>query len=301
MCHLPRRFRHREHPEGPCALRATLGVSWAAWLTLVAGCTASGHPDFVKFSPDGRRLVYQDARHDRVYVYDLEARQRYAIPGCVACMDREVKRLVLLPRRYRGDKPIADPAPCTLVMITDGKPSLEPLPPLHAGTGYRRVFVEFEPEQTSLLAIIYATSDALKPEFCRRLALAGDRWLDVELPEARRDALPGRLLVPAGTREGGHCYSPVSEPGVVPSGEELGVGVETESRKDSLTYVLRSPDSKYVVRISDGADAWRRMTLTGPGTMNKEIILDKDDAAYDVFDGCVRIMELPVRVFMPNF
>ena len=116
-------------------MRAYLALSLT---TALAGCTASGYPQFVKFSPDNRWIVYEDARYARAYAYDLQAKQKYPFTGRVACLDRDVKHLVLLPDRYCGDRPAPDPVPSWLITLDQAPPDKQPLPPLPTGSGLPR-------------------------------------------------------------------------------------------------------------------------------------------------------------------
>jgi hypothetical protein len=302
MCLSSRRCSHRESPRGRYTIRRALTTSWAAGLTLLAGCSASGHPDFAKFSPDGRRLVYQDARYDRAYVYDLGTRHRHEVPGHVACIDREVQRLVLLPRGIAGGYSAGrGPIPCTLLTISGDSLVLEQLPPLRVNLEFAQVLLEFAPNQTSLLATIYESRYADKPDSCRLLAIGGDTWLDTQIPEARRNTPPWRIASPGGIREGRYLYHPVYDTGIPLPGGELGMDVEREFRNDWLTYVLRSPDGSHLLRIIDGDDPWHRLTLTDLRTMKKEVILDKNDAALDVMKWCSKLILLPIAPFLPSF
>jgi hypothetical protein len=286
--------------------RTILWPICAAWIGLAAGCSASGYPLFAKFSPDARRLVYQDARYDHTYVYDLNTQQRHQVPGHVACMDRDVMHLVLFPCAASGDGHFGQGAiPCSVATLGEGQPAIEQLPALQITSEFPVVLLEFAADQKSLLATTYETKYARKPQSCRRLAPGDSEWVDVEILEDRRDTPAWRLFSPGGIREGRYFYHPVYEPGFLPEEEQLGMDVQREFKHDWLTswltYVLPSPDGNYQLRIIDGDDVWHRLTLTDLRTMKKTVILDKNDAASDVMDVCGRIMLLPLYPVLPKY
>lgn len=275
----------------------------------VFGCTASGYPDFVKFSPDGRRLVYQDARYPRVYIYDLKTRQKYVLKGRIASLNREVDRFVLLPHRYTGVESPPAPLPCCLVTFEHGGPQVERLPGLPLGSGVLPVVVmELGPEQQQILATIYEHQSVVfrtAPHRDYLLKFGQDEWTAVRCPrDFPRHPPAGPAYIPSGVREGRHVFCPDPEPPMNQlefKSDYWGFDVETEFRNDRIGLILRSPDGSFVVRICDIDDPWGRVTLTEVATGRKEIILNKNDAALGVLDVLGKVALLPVYPFLPKF
>lgn len=273
----------------------------------VLGCTASGYPAFVKFSPDGRRLVYQDARYPRVYIYDLETRQKYVMKGRVASLNREVDRFILLPNRYSGRQSPPDPVPCRLVTFERDGPRVERLPGLPVGSGLLPIVcMELGPDQQQILATIYDSSYVVfsrRPHRDYRLKLGENEWTAVRCPRDFPRHPPAEPpYIPSGVREGRHVFCPDHSPENQAKGDNWGFDVETEfSSNYRLGFILRSPDGSFVVRIRDIDDPWRRVTLTEVATGRKEIILNKNDAALGVLDVIAKIALLPLYPFLPKF
>lgn len=274
-------------------------------LLTISGCSASGYPDFVKFSPDGRVLVYQDARYPRVYVYNLGTREKHVLKGRVACFTRGLDRFVLLADRYAGCKQPRQPLPCRLVTTQRDDLIVQTLPALPITAKLPLISMEFgSSEGQQLRATVFDNQympDACEPGRYYTLKLGDPRWTELAFPEESLRKPLWQWPLPGGLRDGGHVYCPVHDPAAVPEAEMWGINVEDEFRNGRYGHVLHSPDERFIVKVNDVDDSWQRLTLIDAATGEKEIILDKNDAALDVLSFMVKIPLLPFTPLLPKF
>lgn len=255
------------------------------------GCSASGYPGFVKFAPGGHFLLYEDARHPRVYVYYLQTQKKHVLVGEVACVDPGVTRFVLRPGKT------ADPIPCSLVKLSGNEPLIEPLPPLPTTEGILPVAViAFGPRPDTLMGVVYRSKYDNTPAAYYTLRLGQKAWKAHAVPETMKGKRPWEWFPPVGLRDSGFVYAPIYEPGAVPEDQKYGLNVEpASSDRFEPFHRLPSPDGRFIVTIGDVDDPWRRLTLTEAATGRKTLLLDKNDVPEEVF---TFLVELPGRLLL---
>ena len=270
------------------------GVSWVLMLlpAVCAGCSASGRPEFVKFDPSGRLLLYQDAFHPRVYVYYLQTRKKHVFGGEVACVDAGVTRFVLRSRETPS------PMRCSLVRLSVDEPVVEPLPPLPSRPSAGEppsVVIAFGPGPDTLVAVVY--------HGLYRKTLAGyytlrpgqEAWKAEAVPDDLKGKFHWEWFSPVGIRDSGFVYAPIYSPPAVPKGQVSGVNVEQVLDERGLFYRLRSPDGRFIVTVYDPDDRWKRLILTEAATGRRTVLIDKNDAARDFF---MFLVELPGKIIL---
>jgi len=238
-------------------------------LALCIGCDASGYPAFVKLSPEGRFVVYQDGRYPKTYVYDTRDGRKAVFDGRAACMNEKVSQLVL-----RGS-PRDEEMSCRLLTFDADGVHVRDLPAMPTA-GYREARVVFVGEGADLLALLYESSWADRPGRALRLAPGRSQWEEVPIPSARADQPLWAIHEPAGARLTGHVFSPRDRSFRLPEDEYRGLDVELAFDNHDPCYVLRSPGGQYTVTIRDPDDPWRRLWLTrADGT--RVLLLDQND------------------------
>jgi hypothetical protein len=270
-------------------------------LLTVAGCSASGYPLFAKFSPDGRRLVCEDARYSRVYAYEPQAGRKTVLVGSVACIDDDVRRFILVPKRL-GDYYGPFPIPCSLVTMTDGGLVAEELPTFSPGFKATVILMSFAPEQNAILARAldnrFPKPRADMGRFFRLTLPTGD-WRRVDSSESFPEFKWWMLGLPGGARQGRYFYAPSHDPADgVPEEEKWGIDVEWAAR--GFERILGGPDREYVLRIVDTDDLWTRTTITQSATGRKQVLIDKNDGLLDVFDVLGKVVLFPLAPFLPK-
>jgi len=270
--------------------------------TALSGCSASGYPLFAKFSPDGQRLVYEDARYPRVYVCEPKTGHKTVLVGSVACIDGDVRQLVLWQQRVQPDYHGSSPIPCSLVTLSDQGPVVEQLPALPGQPGSSVILMDFLPESGLIVArtlrSYYRLPDAT-PDQSFTLKPGEKHWTQQAGATGGAGPIPWwRLYLPGGVRQGRHYYAPVHDPDL-PQSERWGQDVQWADRK--FERDLYGPGQEYVVRVADGDDPWSRTTIDEPATGRREIILDKNDGAVDLFNGAITVMLFPLGPFLPKF
>lgn len=286
------------------ALRSIAPAASLALAALaLAGCTASGIPRFVKFSPDSRRLVYEDYRYHRVYIFDLDTHEKHVLYGYTVSIDQQVQRFVVSghPNRWHGwERQLA------YILVVPGKaePDETKLPPLPLGPNAGYVCIEFGPGADEISAFTYKSNyyhPSNTPAEVYRMAPRADAWTGVKpVPDEYGPLSHRRVVAPGGIWEGGHVYCPCWEPEGNSMKKVPGVDVEATGSGAQTTYLLPSPDGRFVVRIGDVDDPWRRVTLTECVSGAREVILDKDDGASDVLSALGMAVLFPVNLlFQP--
>jgi hypothetical protein len=271
---------------------------WHGCLLLVvaAGCAESGHPSVVKISPDSRFVVYEDCRYARVYVYDVKAEKRHAVPGVLAFMDPSVTRLILLPDRVENLVILGQIRP-SLISIGEKGVVVDRLPSLPGRPLINDLYLRLLAEQGEVQAIIYRCAPGTDPKAGREyytLRFGQDAWLRQPFPEIPFARLNDRSHDGVlGARATGPVYAPTAlpDPAVALSAEQSsGIGVKVDRKwierigeKDvRLQYELTSPDETFRVTIGDLKDIWGRVWLTRQADQRRIILLDKNDAPLEV-------------------
>ena len=281
------------------------------WLAAAAGCAspgpdASGKVILVQFSPDSRRLVYEDSFYPTFYIYDLSTRKRCAFPGRLVAMDDSMQRFLLCD--WYGDKAFS----FYLVTVADRGTEAVALPFVAARcpAGYHRVapqglfgtkklaharmvpychHITGRIEQNELWLTIIEAHDRDGPGYRRlRLKPGAAAWEEVESGVCRHDSRNADERQPGGLGCGAACYSPLCRDPKCCTAERRQRGTRTE-------YLVRSPDGAYIARVQDLDDPWDRLTMTDSAG-RKEILLDDTDAPEEVTEIVLTVATSPVVV-----
>ena len=252
--------------------------------------TASGHPSIVKFSSDSQRILYDDYRYDRVYLYHTGAAQMEVFTGGIGCVRSGVKGFVLLPWRLNDYSQSRVPITCLLATVENGKTALEVLESLPPGR---------------LLSMFFYTDwPAIQAEMCQSPAsttvkgwkvvvnrLDGRGWSEGAYP-CTMQTMHEQRGRPVGIMSEGcaYKYTPVDPGQDVECIRGSGAN-ESEVR-------LLSPSAEFLVRIADQDDPLHRLTLTDLRTNKKVILLDKDDAERDAQEERERKFQYPIMRFL---
>jgi hypothetical protein len=258
-----------------------MSVRVAVWAGLLLGLSAggccSGRPEFVAFTPDGRELLYQDALYARSYVYHLDGGERVEFDGEVAAVDGGTERFLL---RSAGRTQTVE---LQLVERSGGRWSVRALPALYVPEHYPVVYFRFGPRGALCSAVVYESTWAEGPSSYRELAGPGDTWSEAAIPESLRSRKPYTWKPPVGIRNWPAAYHPIDAYPSEPDAVRYGPGTSVQVSDDHRSYHrLAGPGGRFVVRVRDPDDLWRRLTLTDTHTGRRTVLLDKNDLGLDV-------------------
>lgn len=239
------------------------------------GCSASGNPKFVKFTPDSRYLIFEDQAYPRVYVLDLAKRQKSILVGRVACVSDNASQFVLRPNAT------SKPMPCSLVTLGGEEVLVQKLPPLPVAGRSPKAVIRFQSDD-QLGGAVYDSEYASGPASWHDLTIGETEWVPGEIPRVMAGRSAGRWYHPVGIRRTGHVYAPAPDANVFGS-QSYGRNVELiYDEQSNLAFRIPSPDGRYAVTVRDYEDPLKRVTLTDTATDERIILLDKNDAAVDV-------------------
>ncbi len=263
-----------------------------------SGCTASGYPGFVKFSPDSERVLYDDGRYGRTYLYWIQTGDKLVFTGRVSCVDAEVRRFVLLPVECDGGRATGSRTDCLLVTVADKGATVTTLPSVPEGG---RVAMVFCAEGALLQASTRGYWGAIRQAWTYT---TGDScWEPTSNWYHETDAPPQCFDIPGGALKGGHVFCPLPDRARMPASVEWGRDVEVHSSSDGamLEFRLPSPDGQYLVRVHDRDDPWLRLTLTDLRNQTKTVLLEKDDFVRDLVDSLIIVVLYPLQPLLPKF
>lgn len=263
---------------------------------LASGCTtreytASGHASIVKISSDSKRILYQDSRYARVYLYHVDMARMETFKGGIGCASSGVKSFVLLPWCLNDFSLSRVPIACFLATVENGATILtmvENLPPGHL------LSLSFCSDQSALQAEICQLDGPTRLQGRRTLVnrLDGQGWSVSQSSctvQTRREQM-GR---PVGIMDEGYVYYPYSDSlGSVSDGRNTERFSSPE--RQVVEVRLRSPDGKSLIRINDWDDPLYRLTLTDLTTNKKVVLLDKDDTERDAQEERERELQYPL-------
>lgn len=276
---------------GIATRREVLAKVLVAVVAGVGGC-ASGEVRFAKFSPDSKRLVYEDSKHWRVYVTDLDRRETRSFYGRLVAMDPEVRRFVI---REDASGSAEHAIPLRLLSVCDSGFESKPLPALVAEGEYEGLSMDFEADPDGLHAVLRLKGGSWQYS---RLALTDTAWpartgqmVDGDGREAWHPRVPG------GIAEGGHVYCP----DLYDPGPQWKPGIDAVSARSpgALDYELPSADGRYVLRIASFGGRPPGLVLLDHSCTpaREDAIFQKNDAALDV--AVVAILVPMVAVWAP--
>ncbi|MHC4983148.1 MAG: hypothetical protein ACYTF6_08280 [Planctomycetota bacterium] len=257
-----------------------VGLAAAVAAACCAGCNASGYPSFVKISPDSRYVIYHDSAYPKTYVYDTREDRKSVFDGRIACVDERASRLLL--RTGPGGSDMS----CRLIELQQDGPRLVELPalPMEGAWTARIMLAERE---GGLLALLYESSWAKKPTCSKRLKDTDGRWDDSEVPDEFQDKPLWAVPEPVGGRLSGHVYMPLDRSFDLPEEQSEGLDVDLTVGDGFPVRKITSPDGTYVVAIGDAQDVWHRFWLTESATGRRVLLLEKNDAPYEVIRAIV--------------
>jgi hypothetical protein len=258
----------------------------------LVGCTASGVPRFVKFSPDGRWLIYEDETYPKVYVRDFHNQKQYTYNGSVACIGPDDDQLVLAPQCISFPREYFARRMELLLVEFGGDPPKEiRLPALITELDNVPLHLAFDGRQTIQAVIHPYGADSSESRVHYQLSDWAAQWQPVTDGTVEIGDSPDIWQsLPDGVERGGFAIAPHSEE----NGLTWGPGAEEEERGDHMVRLLRSPDRRYVVCLYDDTDIWGRMTLTDTQTGQREVILNKDNAAWDIYIAVGTVLSFPL-------
>ena len=257
---------------------------------MCGGCDASGYPAFVKISPDGRFVTYQDGSHPKSYIYDAHRGRKVVFRGRVACMNENVSLLVL-----RGE-PDRREAKCQLVILEPNGPKVKDLPvlPMSNRSVVRIMFIGEGPD---MLALLYDSSWAERPAQAARLTHQSRRWENVPVPQEYCDQPLWMAHEPIGDRLSGYVFSPRDKSFRLPEQQEPGLNVDLAFDNHCPYYSLKSPRGDYTITVRDPKDPWNRLWLT-ERSGRRVLLLDQNDMPTRVVGA---IAWFPGRLFLSLF
>lgn len=278
-----------------CALLATLNLCVLTGLS--TGCTASGVPRFAKFTRDGRWLLFEDQSYPKVYVRDLDSQKQYVYHGNVACIGPDADQLVLAPRPACFPIGHFQKRVDLLLLELGGDPPKEVrLPPLITELDDAALHLYFAGRRTIRAAYHpIGGPETSAPSMCYEISDYRSQWQ----PVAKEKSFGGDSpcvwqRLPDGVERGGFAIAPHGEP------LTWGADAEEEWHGDRVVRLVRSPDKRFVIRVYDIEDPWQRMTLVDAKTGRREIILDENDAGWDLFLLIICIPTLPLEWMIMN-
>lgn len=275
---------HNMKRQTTAALKAILVLS-AISVGVCGGCNACGTPAFVKLSPEGRFVVYQDQIYPTTYVYDVDRECKTIFNGRVSCMNKDVSRLVL------RDKPDQDyQTKCRLIVLDQNGPTASELPPLPTPSNCYFACFMFIDNGPDILGLLYETHRTGESARAVRLTHNSRKWEDVSVPKEYCRSSHWKTLEPMGDRLSGHLYSTKVLPIL-----DHGLDVEqVDGANYTYHYILKSPRGDYTVTIRDPSDIWNRVWLTkADGT--RVLLLDKNDIPDRIKDYAASV---PVSLFL---